>query len=103
MGEGLLPIDAQLVFQVEIGGGQKNMEPGMDGGFDGAQGGVHIFLTGAREGGHFAAADFAGNRADCFQISRRCDGKPRFDHVDAKLFELARQAKLFLPVHREAG
>ena len=75
----------------------------MDGRFDGAEGGVYIFLAGTREGGHFAVADFAGHCADSFQISGRCDGKSRFDHVDAQLFELARQAKLFLPVHREAG
>ena len=92
-----------LCFRVEIGGGEKNVQPGMDGGFDGAEGSVYIFLAGAREGGHFAGADFAGHCADSFQISGRCDGESRFDHVDAELFELARQAKLFFPVHREAG
>jgi hypothetical protein len=91
------------VLQVEIGGGEKNVEPGMDSRFDGAEGGVYIFLSGSRERRYFAVPDFPGHCTDSFQISRRCDGKSRFDDVDAELFELARQAKLFIAVHRKAG
>ena len=75
----------------------------MDGRFDGAEGGVHIFLAGTREGGHLQLRISAATARNCLQISGRCDGKSRFDHVDAQLFELSRQAELFLPVHREAG
>ncbi len=103
LSERFVSFDAQLVLQVEIGGGEKNVEPGMDGRFDGAESGVNIFLTSSRERRHFTVADFAGHRADSLQISRRCDGESRFDNVNAELFELARQAKLFIPVHREAG
>jgi hypothetical protein len=75
----------------------------MHGWFDGTQCGVNIFLTSPSQSRHFAAADFAGYGADSFQIPGRCDGKSRFNDVDAELFELSRQAELFIPVHRESG
>jgi DNA-binding transcriptional LysR family regulator len=103
LSEGFVTLDAQLVLQVEIGGGKKNMKPGVHSRLDGAEGGVNIFLTGSRERRHFTIADFAGDGADSLQIPGRCDGKSRFDDVDAELFELASQAKLFIPVHRKAG
>ena len=94
---------AQLVFQVQVGRGEKNMQAGFCGRFEPAQRSVYIFLARARERGYAAAFNFCGYGARRIQVAGRSDRETRFEDIDAKLFDLVGKLQFFLAIHRKAG
>src|SRR6185437_14433020 len=93
----------QLVFQVQVGRGEKNMQAGFGGRFEAAQRRIHIFLARTGEGCYTAAFDFRSYSARGVQISGRRDREARLENVHAQFLDLAGKLQLFLAIHREAG
>src|SRR5689334_7969229 len=55
--------------------------------------------TSTRQAGNDRPANRSRNRLYSREITVRCDGKTRLDHVYAQTVELVRQTQLFLHVH----
>ena len=89
----------QLVLQMQVRSGQKNMQPGFGGGFQSTKRRIYIFLPRARQSGDAAIFDFACDGPNRFKVPRRGDREARLDDIHAKLFELTRQQQLLFPIH----
>ena len=64
MVEGLVAGDAELALEMEVGGGEDDVDPVGGGGLDGAGGGLDVFAFTAGERGDAGPADLAGNCSD---------------------------------------
>ena len=62
--EGLVAGDAELALEMEVGGGEDDVDPVGGGGLDGAGGGLDVFAFTAGERGDAGPADLAGNCSD---------------------------------------
>src|SRR6204780_5216661 len=93
---------AQLVLQMQIGSGEKNVQARLGGRFERAERSIHVILTGASQGGDAATSNFGGDGAHGIEVTRRSNGKASFEDVDTQRFQLARQLQLFRAMHGES-
>ncbi len=100
--EGFLARGAQLVFQVQIRGGEKKMQAGLRGGFESFERGIDIGLYRSGEGRYTAALDFRRYSARRIQIAWRSDGETGLDDVGTEFLDLVREPELFLAIHGKA-
>ena len=70
---------------------------------NGAPGPVDIVLGGSRQGGDFRFFKFSGNLGYRIKISFGGGRKSGFQYIDAELFQLRGQSKLFRGVHTGPG
>jgi len=88
---------------VAMKGGDEGVDAPRPGRLDRAARRVDVALVGARQRTDGRILDCFGNRADGIGIARAGGCEAGLDHIDAELFQLARDAQLFLPGHRRAG
>jgi len=98
-----LAADAQLVLQVNVGGGEEDVNAWASGMFQCFPGTLDIGAAGAGQSGDDGSANDRGNGFYGGEVAIGGDGKPGFDHVDAEAVELVREAQLFLMVHAATG
>ena len=103
LGQHLITIHPQLVFQVDVGSGQKGVDPGFGGIFDGAPGAVDVRFIGPAQSCDFGCLEFAGNLRDRIEIAFRCRRKAGFDDIHTQLFQLDGQSQLLRRVHTCTG
>ena len=101
--ESLLARHSQLVLEVQVGSGEKNMQAGFGGGFEAAQRRIHVLLGRAGEGCYTATFNFSGYGARRVQVAGRGDREARFENVNPQLLDLPGKLQLFLAIHRKAG
>jgi hypothetical protein len=82
--EGLVAGDAELVLEMEVGGGDDEVDAVGGGGLDGAGGGLDVFAFATGERGDAGAADLVGNRSDGREVAVGGDGESGLEDIDAK-------------------
>ena len=82
--ERLVAGDLELGFEMEVGGGEEDVDAVAGGGLDGAGGGFDVLALAAGERGDARAADLAGDGADGVGVAVGGDGEAGLDDVDAK-------------------
>ena len=101
--ESFFAADLELGGEVEVGGGEEDVDAGLLRGFDRARGGLDIFALAPGERGDARAADLAGDLADGFRVTGGGDREAGLEDVDAEIGELVRHAELLVVVHGAAG
>jgi hypothetical protein len=91
------------VLQVDVGGGDEDMDAGPRRPFDGLQGAIDVLITRAGQREDDGRPDRQGDPTDRFEIAIRRSREPRLDDVDAQALELPGDDELLLDVHRRAG
>jgi hypothetical protein len=82
--EGLVAGDAELALEMEVGGGEDDVDAVAGGGLDGAGGGLDVFAFTAGERGDAGPADLAGDRSDGREVAVGGDGESGLEDIDAK-------------------
>ena len=93
------PRDAQLVFQMNVGGRQKNVDPRSRRSLQGLPRAVNVAGAGARQSGDNRMPHFSGNKLHRFKVTIGGDREPGLDHVHAQPVELLGQTQFFLHIH----
>ena len=95
LGQGLLAGDAQLVLEMDVAGGDEQVQVGTLGDADGLHGalGVAVLAPGER-GDRDPALRLLGNPADRLEVAGRRGREARLDHVHLQPRELARDLQL---------
>ena len=101
--ESLLTADFELVFKVQIAGGEEDMDAGAVGKLDRAGSHFNVFFFGAGEGSDARLADGLGDGGDGSEVALGSHGKAGLDDVHAQFFEGMSHGKLFLRGHAAAG
>jgi hypothetical protein len=96
-------LHAQLIFQMDVGGGNEGVDPGMGRMLDGRPGPVDVAARGAGQAGHLDAFQFGSNLRNGLEVTLGCGRETGFDDVDAEFFELHGQAQLFTGIHAGPG
>ena len=99
----LIRLHLQLVLHVDRRGRNKGMDTTGGGIFQRFTGTVDIGIQGSGQGADGALLDGIGNRFNRFEVTGAGDGKARFDHIHAQLFQLFGDAQLLILGHRRAG
>jgi len=94
--------DLQLVTQVDIGGGQEDVQARTHGADEGAGRGLDVLALGSAQRGHPAAAHLAGDGVHRLPFAVGGHREARLQHVDPQPLELAGQPQLLRPVHAAA-
>src|SRR5687767_7732538 len=101
--EALLPRDAQLVLEMDVGGRQEDVDARAGRVLQGAPGAIDVCRDGARQPGDDWAPHRGGDSANRLKISVRGNWEAGLDDVHAKAIELLREAELFGRSHAEPG
>ena len=101
--QNLFPALSQLVFQMNVRGGDKDMDPRRPGVFQGFPGCIDIARGRSRKAGNLRAPDLLGDLLYGLEIPGRAAGEPGFDHVHVQTLELAGEDQLFPQVHAGSG
>ena len=89
LAKGLVAVDPELVLEVDVGGGDEDVQVGPLGGPDGLHGALRVAVLAARQGGYGHAPGLLGDAADRLEVARRGGRKAGLDHVDLEPDELA--------------
>src|SRR5258705_8340653 len=100
--ENLLAVHAKFVFQVDIGSRDESVDAWMSRMLDCFQRTLNVGLLGAREAYDARTANFFTDSAHRIEIAVRRRGKAGFNHVDAELFQLARDDDFLFSGHARA-
>ena len=101
--DNLLPRHSQLVFQVDIRRGNEGVDARVFGVFHRFQGPVDVPFLGTCETNDPRPADLLTYSAYRVEVTVRRGGKSRFDHIDAKLLQLAGNNYFLFNGHARAG
>jgi len=102
--EHLLFTHLELVFHVNVTGGDKSMNPGpFPGWFKSLPGTVDIQIAGSAKSGNLTVVSRLGNPFDSFKIPFGSDRKSCFDDIDIQFFELNRDTQLLVDIHTGTG
>ena len=94
---------AQLVLEVNVGGGEKGVNPRPGRAFHRSPGAIDIELGGAGQSGNNGPADFSGNRLNGFEVTLRGNGKARLQDIGAQALELPGHLELLRQIHAASG
>ncbi len=100
--QALLPRDAQLVFQVNVRGRQKNVDTRMRGSQQRLPGPVNVTSASTSQASNDGTPNRGGDALHGFEVAIGGDGESGFDHVHAQAVELLSQVQLFLHIHAAA-
>ena len=89
-------IDAQLLLEVQIRGGDEDVDALALGRLQRLRGGVDVALVATRQRGDDRAPHDFRHLLNAAQVALRCGREARFDDVHAERVELARQSQLGL-------
>ena len=98
-----LAVLAQLVGDVNVGGGEEDVDARVFGVSDRLPALVDVVGYGAAERGDLGAAHFAGDAVDGVEVGRRGGGEAGLDAVDAHPLEQLRDLQLLLGGEGDAG
>ncbi len=101
--ESLLTADFELVFKVQIAGGEEDMDAGAVSKLNGAGGHLDVFLLGAGEGTDARLADGLCDGGDGSEVALGGHGEAGLDDVHAQIFKGMGHGELFLRGHAAAG
>ena len=90
--ERLFTADLELVLQVQVGRGEKDVNPRLLGGFDGAGSEFDVLLAGAGQRRDAWAANRPGDIGDGVEVAFGGDGEAGFENVDAKVGQVRARA-----------
>ena len=82
--EGLVAGDAELVLEMEVGGGEDEVDAVGGSGLDGAGGRLNVFAFAASERGDAGAADLAGDGSDCLEVAFGGNGESGLEDIRAE-------------------
>ncbi len=88
-----------LVLQMDVRGGDEDVDAGPLGALDGTDGTVNVLLAGPRERQHDGPGHGLGDPPDGLEVALRRRREAGLDDVDAEVLELARDRQLLLHVH----
>ena len=100
--EALLPRDPQLVFEVNVRGGEKDVDAGPRRAREGGPGAIDVGRNGAGQARDDRPPHGAGDGAHRLEIAVGGDREPGLDDVDAQPIELQREMQFFRGRHAEA-
>src|ERR1017187_1115609 len=100
--QALLAGNAQLVFQMNVGGGQKDMDAWARGPLQCLPGAVHVARTSPCQAGDDGTPHRGGNALHGFEVAVGSDRESGLDHIHAEAVELLGQSQLFLYIHAAA-
>ena len=101
--ECLLAADLELVFEVQIARGEKDVDAGAVGELDGAGGHFDVFRLGAGQRGNARLADGLRDGGDGREVAFRGHGEAGLDDVHAQVLKGMGHGELFLRGHAAAG
>ena len=93
----------QFVFEVDVTGGEKDMDAGFVGSFEGLGAAIDVFLDASRQARDYGRAYFRGYAAYRLVVAFGRDGKACFENIDVELFQLTRHSQLLVDGHAETG
>ena len=102
-GEHLLAGGAELVLEVDVAGGDEDVEARALGDADGLHRPLRVAVATAREGGHGHALRLLGDPVDGVEVAGRGGREAGLDDVHVEAHELARDLELLLGGQRGAG
>ncbi len=100
--ERLFAGDLQLILQVNVRAGEKDVDARSSGIFQGSRRSFDIFPLGARQTGNLRAAHLGGNQLHGIKVALGGDGKASLQHINAQSLQLPGHAQLFRRVHAAA-
>src|SRR5581483_8088783 len=95
--------DLQLVLEMDVGGGEKDMDPGTRSMLQSLPCTLDVLTTRTGQASNDRPADRRGDRSHGFKIAVRSDGKSGFNDIHAEAIQLPRKAQLFFHIHAAAG
>ena len=95
----LLAGDLQLVLQMNVGAGKKDVNARTARRFERACGGFDVLLLGARKAGNLRPTHLAGNQLNGCKVALGGNGKASLHHINAQRFQLPGHAQFFRGVH----
>ena len=101
--ERFVPRQPELVFEMNIGGGDKGVNPDLGPSLQRLPGAVDVGRLGARQTADRRPFDLVGNRPDRFKVAGGAIGETGFDNIDPQPHQLFGDRELFLDVHAGAG
>ena len=101
--DALLAAHHQLVFEVNVGGGDEDVGTRMLGLFDRLYRAPDVVFLGARQAQHDGRRDQFGDPPNRLEVALRRRGEPGLDHVHVQLFELPGDHDFLLDVHGRTG
>ena len=99
----LVPVLAHLVLQVDVGSGDKGVDPRIGGLFDRLPTGVDILLEGPGQPGDLRTANFPGYGLHRGKVTGRGKGKPGLDDVHVEQFQVPGDLQFFVDVEIGPG
>src|SRR5215208_6280596 len=97
--ERLLAAHHQLMFEVNVGCGNEDMDAGMFGFLDRLDGFVNIILFCPGKAEDNGMRDEFRDSPHRLKVTLRRGGKPSFDYIDIELFQLSSNQYLLFDVH----
>ena len=94
---------AQLVLDVQVGGGDESVEAGPRGRLDGPPGALDVVPGRARQGGDHRSPHFAGHGVHRPEVVLGGDRETRLDDVHPQRIELPGHPELLFQIHAAAG
>ncbi len=101
--QGLLAADLELVFEMQVAGGEEDVDAGAVGELHGAGGHLDVFGSCAGQRGDARLADGLGDGGDGREVALRGHGEAGLDDVHAQVLEGMGHGQLFLRGHAAAG
>jgi hypothetical protein len=101
--EARLAGDAQLLFDVQIGSGEKGMNPFSFGRLERPRRLLDVALAAPGERGNHRTPHLARHLPGCLRIGGRRNRETSLDDIDAECIERPRQVQLRRHVHRKSG
>ena len=99
----LFPGLAHLVLQMDVGGGNKGVNPGIGGLLDGLPAGVDVLGESPGQAGDLRSPDFPGHRPHRLEIPRGRKGETGLDDIHVEEFQVPGDLQFFVHVEIGAG
>ena len=97
--EHLLPTHFEFILQVDIGGGQKEMDSGIFAALQGLPGGIDILLVAAGQCRYLDTTDIVGDILDAAEVALGGNRETCLDDIDIQLDKLLGQPEFLLHIH----
>src|SRR5688572_27864353 len=95
-GQRLFSSLVEFVFEMDVTGGEEDMDASLVGSFEGLGAAVDVFLYASCQARDYRRTYLRRYAAYGFEIAFRCDGKAGLENIDIELFELTRHAQLLV-------